>query len=468
MGKIISAYLAPHPPIIISEIGQGEEIHATKTIEAMESIAQDISVRKPDTILVITPHGPRFADAHAISMEETLRGDFGQFGHSELSCTYKNNQDLVCQIVKNSLANSIPIAQMTREMYRRYNLDAKLDHGILVPLHFIDKKYSSFDIVHITYGIMSPKELYRFGQQIEQAILQQKKKVAVIASGDLSHRLKDSRPYSYNPAGPEFDRLIMEAIDKPDLEAIAGFDMELAHRAGECGLRSLMILTGILSPYELEAKVLSYEGPYGVGYGTARLVPGERTGIDILGSIEGSLKQQRSKRKSGESSHVSLARMSLEHFVRTGEYLSVPADLDEELLKEAMPVFVSIKKNGSLRGCIGSTTASRGSLAKEIIHYAIEAGTRDPRFQSVEEEELDELSYSVDILFPSEPIVSMDQLDPGEFGVIVKKGHKRGLLLPMIEGVDTPEEQVRIALEKAGIRQFEDYKVERFKVRRYK
>lgn len=467
MGRILSAYLTPHPPILIPQIGQGEEKKAIKTIEGMEEIGRDIAERKPQTILIITPHGPVFSDANAISMENKLRGDFSAFGHGQLSYSYDTDQELTYQIVKNCLTNNISIAQMTKEMYKRYKLDGKLDHGALVPLHFVDKYYSSFQIIHITYGILSPKDLYLFGRQIESAILQQKKDVAVIASGDLSHKLKDSGPYSYSPEGPEFDKLIMKIIERADLGAISSFDMELAHKAGECGLRSLMILAGILSPYRLETEVLSYEGPYGVGYGTAKLIPTERTGIDLLDIIEKSQKSKQAARRKSESPHAALARMSLEHYVLTGEYLSSSEDLAEELLEEARPVFVSIKKNGSLRGCIGSTSASRGSLAKEIIHYAVEAGTRDPRFPSVTAEELEELVYSVDILFPSESIHSISELDPGIYGVIVEKGHRRGLLLPMIDGVDTPEEQIRIALQKAGIDQDEDYKMERFRVKRY-
>lgn len=467
MGRILSAYLTPHPPIIIPQIGQGEEQKAIKTIEGMEEIGRDIAKRKPQTILVITPHGPVFSDANAISMENKLRGDFGAFGHGQLSYSYDTDQELIYQIVKNCLTNNISIAQMTKEMYKRYKLDGKLDHGALVPLHFVDKYYSSFQIVHITYGILSPKELYLFGRQIESAILQQKNDVVIIASGDLSHKLKDGGPYSYSPEGPEFDSLIIEIIKKADLGAVSSFDMELAHKAGECGLRSLMILAGILSPYELETEVLSYEGPYGVGYGTAKLIPGERTGTDFIDTIERSQKNKQTARRQSESPHAALARRSLEHYVLSGEYLPVPEDLAEELLESARPVFVTIKKHGSLRGCIGSTASSRGSLASEIIHYAVEAGTRDPRFPSVTEDELEELVYSVDILYPSEPIHSTAELDPGIYGVIVEKGHRRGLLLPMLEGVDTPDDQVRIALQKAGISEDEEYKMERFRVERY-
>jgi len=467
MGRILSAYLTPHPPIIIAQIGQGEEQKAIKTIEGMEEIGRDIAMRKPQTILIITPHGPVFSDANAISMEKTIKGDFSSFGHNELSYSYDTDQELTCQIVKNCLKNNISIAQMTKEMYKRYKLDGKLDHGALVPLHFVDKYYSDFQIVHITYGVLSPKELYLFGRQIEASILQQKNNVVIIASGDLSHKLKDSGPYSYSPEGPEFDRLIIEIIEKADIGAISSFDMELAHKAGECGLRSLMILAGILSPYELDTKVLSYEGPYGVGYGTAKLIPGKRTNRDLMDTIEKSQKTKQTAIRQSESPHAALARKSLEHYVLTGEYLEVPEDLPEELLVAARPVFVSIKKHGSLRGCIGSTAASRGSLAREIIHYAVEAGTRDPRFSAVTEDELEELVYSVDVLSPSEPIHSIAELDPGIYGVIVEKGYRRGLLLPMIEGVDTPRDQVRIALQKAGISEDDDYKMERFRVERY-
>ncbi|MDX9916708.1 MAG: AmmeMemoRadiSam system protein A [Gudongella sp.] len=467
MGRLLSAFLTPHPPIIISEIGRGDERKAKNTVEAMTEVGRKIAEAMPQTILLITPHGPVFSDANAISTELELKGDFGQFGHSKLSYSYANNQDLVYQIIKNSLSENIPVAQMTKEMYKRYGLDGKLDHGALVPLHFIEKEYSDFDIVHITYGILSPKELYLFGRQIEKAIIQQKKDVTVIASGDLSHRLLDSGPYSFNPKGPIFDKSIMEAIENCDLEAITNFDADIAEEAGECGLRSLMILAGILSPYELTSDVLSYEGPFGVGYGVAALYPGERINSDILSSIEESQAQKLSEKRENESEHVHLARMSLEHYIRTGGYIEVPPEISEELLEESRPVFVTLKKNGTLRGCIGATSAQMECTAMEIIHFAVEAGTHDPRFPAVEEDELNELTYSVDVLMPAEPISSVEELDPDKFGVIVKKGFRKGLLLPMLEGVDTAQEQVRIALGKAGIGEDEDYTLERFKVNRF-
>ncbi|MCF7924663.1 MAG: AmmeMemoRadiSam system protein A, partial [Candidatus Izimaplasma sp.] len=130
-------------------------------------------------------------------------------------------------------------------------------------------------------------------------------------------------------------------------------------------------------------------------------------------------------------------------------------------------VFVSLKKYGNLRGCIGTTGPTTNSIADEIIQNAISAGLRDPRFPSVEEDELDKLSVSVDVLMPPESIDSIEQLDTKKYGVIVRHRGRSGLLLPNLEGIDTPQEQVNIALRKAGIYQDADYDLERFEVIRH-
>ena len=467
MGKILSAYLTPHPPIIIKEIGKGEELKTKATISGMESIGMDIKEKAPDTIIIITPHGPLFSDANSIALEESLKGDFAQFGHSELNYRFHNDLDLSYQIAKNSLEAGINLAQMTKEMYKRYGIQDKLDHGVLVPLHFVDRFYSKFNIVPITYGLLSAKELYRFGRIINEAIKTQKSNVSVIASGDLSHKLLDSGPYSYVKEGPEFDKKLVNILKNGDLSKIVTFDPDLAEKAGECGLRSLMILAGILSDYKIGTNVLSYEGPFGVGYATAIFnILGEEA-KNYLKDIEKDQKNKLDKIKNKESPYVKLARNSLTHFLKYGKYLEIPEDIGPEFLSIKKPVFVTLKKNGVLRGCIGSTSSREKNLAMEIIKYAVEAGLHDPRFPEVTLHELTDITFSVDVLESPERVDSMDSLDPQEFGVIVTKGYKKGLLLPRLEGVDTKEEQVRIALNKAGIAESEDYKMERFRVTRY-
>jgi AmmeMemoRadiSam system protein A len=168
-----------------------------------------------------------------------------------------------------------------------------------------------------------------------------------------------------------------------------------------------------------------------------------------------------------ESEYVKLARETLENYVSSGKKIEVPDWVPPEFKTKRAGVFVSLKKHGALRGCIGTIGPVRVNIAEEIIYNAISSGTQDPRFPAVGPEELPELVYSVDVLGEAEKIDSMDQLDVKRYGVIVTSGFRRGLLLPDLEGVDTPQEQVAIALQKAGINRSERYQMERFEVIRH-
>ena len=172
--------------------------------------------------------------------------------------------------------------------------------------------------------------------------------------------------------------------------------------------------------------------------------------------------------KGQEDAYIRLARASVEAYVRERRVLDIPAGLPKEMLTERAGAFVSIHKRGALRGCIGTIAPVQDCIAEEIIGNAISASTRDPRFLPISPEELGELEISVDILSEAEPIASEAELDPKRYGVIVTKGRKRGLLLPNLDGVDTIEEQVGIAKQKAGIRVDDtDVLLERFEVVRH-
>lgn len=441
MGKILAAYLLPHPPIILKEIGKGREEEAQMTIDGMKKASMDIKEKAPATIVIVTPHGPLFRDAIAISKEEDLRGDFSRFGHGELQFRYKNNTRLAREIIENSLRADIPIIGVDSETSRDYRIEKDLDHGALVPLYFIDKEYRDYKLVHITYGLLSPEKLFKFGKVLANSAEVLDEDVIIIASGDLSHRLSSEGPYDYSPEGEKFDKEIVDIIKDGRMEDIVSFDLDLAESAGECGLRSLMVMAGAIDSYKLDAEVFSYEGPFGVGYSTAR--------IDL------SMKE--------ESTYVRLARKSLEHYVKNGEEMSSP----DKITGIKKGVFVTLKKNGKLRGCIGTISPTRESVEIEIIQNAISAGTEDPRFAKVREDELDEIVYSVDVLEEAEEISSIEDLDIDKYGVIVSSGYRRGLLLPNLDGIDSVQEQVEIALNKAGISPNEKYKMERFEVKRY-
>lgn len=163
---------------------------------------------------------------------------------------------------------------------------------------------------------------------------------------------------------------------------------------------------------------------------------------------------------------VELAREAIERYVRKGERMPVPQELSP-LLASRAGAFVSLHMNGELRGCIGTIEPTQDTLAAEVIQNAISAATQDPRFPPVTERELPLLDISVDVLEPAEEVTSLADLDPKVYGVIVQRGSRRGLLLPDLEGVDTPEQQVSIALRKAWIGPHEPYRLLRFRVTRY-
>jgi len=165
---------------------------------------------------------------------------------------------------------------------------------------------------------------------------------------------------------------------------------------------------------------------------------------------------------------VRLAREAVESHVRRGKVIATPEELSREMLERA-GVFVCLKKGGELRGCIGTIEPSASCAAEETIKNAIAAATQDPRFPPVERHELDDLDYSVDVLCPPERVTDPGQLDPRRYGVIVAKDFRKGLLLPDLQGVDTVEKQLHIALSKAGIAPGEGgIDLYRFEVRRYR
>lgn len=445
MGNLLGGYLFPHPPILIEEIGKGEEAKAAKTIAGIDQLVLDIGKRKPSTIIVITPHGPLFRDAVAISTDEKLTGDFGRFGYSNLAYAFQNNVDVVHEIVRECLNENIPVVEIGEESARQMEIENTLDHGCLVPLHFVNKKYRNYKLVHITYGLLTADLLAKFGQVIDKVIEKSEEQAIVIASGDLSHKLSNQGPYSYSPYGKEFDEKIMEFIKRGTIDEIINFDFGLAEKAGECGLRSLIITAGALKNKKLCTQVASYEGPFGVGYGTAQLIVNAQ-----------------------DDPYVKLAKDSLEHYVRYGSYYHELSDLPSEMLENQNGVFVSLKKDGELRGCIGTIEPYRENIAQEIIQNAVSSGLHDPRFDPVTEGELKDLVYSVDVLYPPEDITSKKELNVSKYGVIVSNGHRKGLLLPNLEGVNSVEEQIDISLMKAGIDKEEPYSMKRFEVVRHK
>jgi len=358
---------------------------------------------------------------------------------------------------------------LTNDVSKKYKISKELDHGVLVPLYFITKEYKDFKLIHISIAGLPYIDLYRFGKCISKAVQDSNENVVFVASGDLSHRLSHEAPYGYSEKGKLFDEILINSVKNLEVENLLELDENFCEEAGECGLRSFIIMFGAVDGFELKPEVYSYEGPFGVGYSIAKIeVENENEDRKLLKKIEERNKASMMSLRENEDKYVQLARNSLEEYVKEKRIIKVPGNLPKELIENSAGTFVSIKKHGQLRGCIGTISPTRINIAEEIIYNAISAGTRDPRFSPIEEAELGSLVFSVDVLNKAEPIASIDELDIVRYGVIVRKGNKSGLLLPNLEGVNTPEEQVSIALQKAGIKPNDDYSMERFEVIRHK
>lgn len=452
MGSIAGAFIFPHPPIMVEEVGKGDVVKVENSIAAANAAAKRISELKPDTIVIITPHGTLFRDAMAFAADERLEGSLSRFGAPQIKMEYDNDTVLMDKIMEKADKRKVYCVPVHEDVKKTYGMDRGLDHGATVPLYFINKKYMNFKLVHITYSLLSKEQHYRLGIAIRDAVLELDRKVVVVASGDLSHRLTKNAPAGFNPRGLEFDKKYVELIKSGDVEGLFSLSPELLEDAGECGYNSTVVLIGCFDGSKVRGDVMSYEGPFGVGYCIAQLVS-EYCSVKPMG-------------KSGDS-YVKLAIRTLETYIKTGRRIDITDELPDETLKERAGVFVSLKKFGELRGCIGTIVPTTRNIAAEIVQNAISAGTQDPRFLPVGEEELEDLDYSVDVLMEPEAISSKEKLDVKRYGVIVRSGMRTGLLLPNLEGVDTVEEQISIALRKAGIRSSEKYSMERFEVIRH-
>lgn len=466
MGKILSFYTMPHPPIIIPQVGRGEEEKIKETSEACYKVAEEIASIKPDTIIIVTPHGPMFSDAVAVSCESSISGNLSRFGAREIELNLDIDLDLTEKIIEYGNKEGILTAEVTKDFAKQYEVNYELDHGAMIPLYFINQKFSNYRIVHITYGMLPKMQLYRFGMSIKKAVEDINTNAVFIASGDLSHRLTDDGPYEYSPYGEKFDNEIVSLLKKGDVSGIFNMNPTIIEKAGECGLRSFYIMLGAMNGYDIRGNLLSYEGTFGVGYCVMKIFIGEGK-KDTYDKLLKENKKRIKEKIANEDPYVKLARESLTYYLKYGDYINIPSYVTDEMKKSKRGVFVSLKKEGQLRGCIGTILPTTENVAKEIIKNAVEAGEHDPRFLPVSEEELEELDFSVDVLTKPQKALR-EELDPKKYGVIVRSEFKSGLLLPNLEGVDTVEQQLRIALQKGNISPNEKYTIEKFEVIRYK
>ncbi|MBQ7629382.1 MAG: TTE1956 family protein, partial [Selenomonadaceae bacterium] len=407
MGILASA-VVPHPPIILPEVGQGEEEKISATSNAYKEVMRRVVELDPDTIIITSPHTILYADYFHISPGESARGDMTQFRAPQVDLKINYDVEFVERLGKLAAEENIPAGTLGER-------SPKLDHGTMIPVRFLEQAGLDLDKVkflRIGLSGLNAATHYKFGQEISQVADELGRRVVFVASGDLSHKLKEDGPYGFIEEGPKFDNQVMKILGDGKFLQLLTMDNTLCKRASECGLRSFWIMAGALDRKSVKPEFLSYEGTFGVGYGVVWFeIGGEDNGRNFDDQLAKLKKYESTKRKSKEDDFVKLARLSLEFFVKNHRPLPVPENLPEELMNRRAGAFVSLHKDGSLRGCIGTIAPTTPNLASEIMQNAVSACSRDPRFSPVTIDELDELEYSVDVLGDPERVFSLDDLD---------------------------------------------------------
>lgn len=431
---ILGAVMVPHPPIIIPEIGMGEEHVVQKTIDSYHIAMKTLASWNPDTVIVISPHAQMYQDYFQISPGTSATGDFSRFhaGSVKFEVTYDTDLvDLICEYCQEK---HFPAGS-------EYPGPAHLDHGVMVPLYFMNQYLKDYKLVRIGLSGLPVSKNVELGTYIQRAANVLHRRVAVIASGDLSHYCKMDGPYGFRPEGPQYDREIMEVMGQGDFSRLPDFDPSFRLQAGECGHGSFATMSGILDGYSFDTQCLSHEDTFGVGYGVCIY--------------------------SCQDPYVQLAKNAIETYVKDQSRYE-PTKVPYEMRTLGAGVFVSLHKNDQLRGCIGTFIPTRDNVVEEILSNAVHACSRDPRFYPVQKEELKDLEVSVDILGQLERVYDPSHLDVKKYGILVADTYgRKGLLLPNLEGVHTVQQQISIAMQKAGIDETEEISIERFQVERH-
>jgi AmmeMemoRadiSam system protein A/AmmeMemoRadiSam system protein B len=451
---VLGAVAVPHPPLIMPEVGRGEEAAIQKTIDSYRKAMAFVASLKPDTVVLTSPHAQGWRDFFSISGGAHASGDFSDFRSPglEVGCDYDEQ-------LAEAVAEGMKKAGL-RGGISPYGQEP-LDHASMIPLRFLSEAMSEVRVLRLALSGFSPLLHYRLGQVVADCASALGRRVVMIASGDLSHKLKEEGPYGFSPDGPVFDREICSVFQSGDFLKLLKISPNTCESAAECGYKSFLIMAGALDRLAVKSTLLSYEGPFGVGYAVATFEAGGKDPERCFGDkFEAEERDAASARFKKQDQIVTLARHTVEAVVKHSKQLQLDGyeavrkffpEVPEELRNIRASCFVTLHKFGRLRGCIGTLAPISDNLGEEIERNAVSACSSDMRFDPVGEDELPYLEYSVDVLTRPEPIESEKELNPKIYGVIVSKGARRGVLLPDLEGVDTVEQQVSIAKQKAGL-----------------
>ncbi|TMD03226.1 MAG: AmmeMemoRadiSam system protein A [Chloroflexi bacterium] len=430
MPGIIAGALVAHPPILLPEVGHDASTQVAATVVAIRRLDAALAAHPADLVILCSPHSPAGSVAIPVRAGKAATGDLSRFRAPQVRVGVELDEAITHRLFEAAIEAGFPMA---------WAEDEPLDHGVVVPLHFLERTRANKPFVLLGLAGWGLDDFVRFGRWLHRHL--EDRSAIFIASGDLSHRLIPGAPAGYRPDGQVFDRAVIDALRSNHWDQIERLDPVFIDEAGECGLRPLAMLLGAARAAGIPSTVLHYEGPFGVGYPVVQFGP-----------------------PAPGQSAAALAREAIRHYLTTGQFLEPPEPIAPDLAGMS-GVFVTLQRQGDLRGCVGTIRPTQPTAAHELVQSAIGAATRDPRFDPVSIAELPDLEVHVQLLETPERVESPDDLDPLRYGLIVRSGERQGLLLPGLDGLSTPDEQIAAACQKAGISPYAALELFRFRTR---
>ena len=323
---MLGAVLTPHPPVLLPEVGKGEEKKISATERAMCEAARAVAAWKPDVIIVASPHTILYGDYFHISPGDRAAGDMAAFGAPEVRVEARYDAQLRDEIIRRAAEEGLDAGTLGER-------DPALDHGVLIPLRYLRSAGVDCPIVRMGLSGFPPLAHYRLGRCVKEAVETLGRRAVFVASGDLSHKLRKDGPYGFAPEGPVFDEAVTRAMRSGDFLRFLTMEQSLCDRAAECGMGSFRIMAGALDGLTVEPSLLSHEGTFGVGYAVALFaVTGRDEKRRYAAACEEIFRERLAKRREREDAWVHLARLSLETFVLTGRKLDpLPENLPAPL-----------------------------------------------------------------------------------------------------------------------------------------
>ena len=447
---VVCAVLLPHAPILVPEVGGKRGGAAAASCQAMRAAAASVVSHRPESVVLISPHSPRQPHAFGFWADDPLEGSFAQFNAPQATVSLPLDRPLA-----RAIAEEAQVRDLETWTIHQY----ALDHGALVPLWFLAEAGWAGPTVILSLNYPEVGGLATLGEAIAAAAHGLSRRVAIVASGDMSHRLTANAPCGFHPQAHQFDETFIRLLRAGSYRKIESIAPELREVAAEDAADSTLVAASAVNWQTNGHQVLNYEGPFGVGYGVAILFA-----ETAAANSSGAKAEPATIENTDGAALPDLARRSVA--AALGHSSELPPSPTGDYLNTPRGVFVTIRqRSGKLRGCLGTITPKCANVVAETWRNARLAALADNRFAPVTTGEMAGLRFEVSVLHSIEEVSSEAELDPRRYGVIVSASDgRRGVLLPGIKTIKTTEQQLSLARKKGWIGPDEPVTLQRFQV----